>query len=233
MTVNDLKKLSPEERIKKLKELEEQKKKEIEQQKNDFEQDKKEIEDVEKEIKNAQGELNEKRKVKEKVPIPEFAKEDLEWLSEEGKQILSVQKGIKKEVFNDNFNDNEENKQSGKKISREEISLEETLSKEKTELQQMQVKYELQLSHKTMGDLYSEMVNIHKRVEEKGYVNQEEQKRVQYLSSAVEQKLEAVEEGNYSLSQELERTVSTVKQLSEGLRGMYKSNRKENEWYKN
>src|SRR3989344_5018328 len=212
MTVNDLKKLSPEERIKKLKELEEQKKKEI---------------------KNAQGELNEKRKVKEKVPIPEFAKEDLEWLSEEGKQILSVQKGIKKEVFNDNFNDNEENKQSGKKISREEISLEETLSKEKTELQQMQVKYELQLSHKTMGDLYSEMVNIHKRVEEKGYVNQEEQKRVQYLSSAVEQKLEAVEEGNYSLSQELERTVSTVKQLSEGLRGMYKSNRKENEWYKN
>ena len=92
MTVNDLKKLSPEERIKKLKELEEQKKKEIEQQKNDIEQDKKEIEDVEKEIKNAQGELNEKRKVKEKVPIPEFAKEDLEWLSEEGKQILSVQK---------------------------------------------------------------------------------------------------------------------------------------------
>ncbi|MBI2662330.1 hypothetical protein HYX11_02635 [Candidatus Woesearchaeota archaeon] len=228
MAVNDLKKLSPEERIKKLKELEEQKKKEIEQQKKDIEQDKKEIEDAEKEIKNAQEELNEKRKVKEKVPIPEFAKEDLEGLSEEGKQILSAQKGIKKEVFSEN----EENKQSGKNISREEISLEETLSKEKVELQQMQVKYELQLSHKPMQDLYSEMVNIYKRAEEKGYVSQEEERRVHYLSSAVEQKLEAVEEGSYSLSQELERTVSTVKQLSEGLRGMYKSHRREQDLYR-
>lgn len=227
MAVSDLKKLTPEERIAKLKELEAQKKKEIELQK-------KEIEDAEKEIKNAETELNETKKIKEKVPIPEAIKDDLEGLSEEGKEILKEQKGLKKSVA---AKEEVEEKKSSKGKDKE-ASLEETIASEKfttekfAEMQHLQAEYNTQLSQRPMKELYTEMVNIYKRVEEKGYVNPEEQRRAQYLSSAVEQKLEAVDEGVYTMSQELERSVSLVKQLSEGLRGMYKSGRKQNELYR-
>src|SRR3990167_2739866 len=84
MAKDELKDLPPEERIKRLKKLEEEKKKEIEE--------------AEKIIKESNEEITERRKWIEKVPIPQVAQDDLEGLGEEGKQLFNVHRGKKEEA---------------------------------------------------------------------------------------------------------------------------------------
>lgn len=76
----DLKNFPPEERVKRLKELEEQKNKEIEEAK--------------KLIKESEEEIIERRKWKDKVPMPEFVSGSLEGLSTEVKDILKTERGL-------------------------------------------------------------------------------------------------------------------------------------------
>lgn len=80
MAKPELEKLHPAERLKRLKELEQKKKQEIEE--------------AQQQIRESERELSEERKWKEKVPIPEIAKEDLEGLSEEGKALLKAHRGL-------------------------------------------------------------------------------------------------------------------------------------------
>lgn len=81
MAKPDLEKLHPAERLKQLKELEQKKKQEIEE--------------AQKLIRESEQELTEERKWKDKVPIPEVAKEELEGLSEEGKAVLKAHRGLR------------------------------------------------------------------------------------------------------------------------------------------
>ena len=76
----DLSKFPPEERIKKLKELEKKKKEEIAQ--------------ARKEIKESEDELTERQKWTDKVPIPQFAQEDLVGLSNEAKEMLKASRQL-------------------------------------------------------------------------------------------------------------------------------------------
>jgi hypothetical protein len=84
-----------------------------------------------------------------------------------------------------------------------------------------------------MRDLYAEMTKINREVEDKGYVNTEEQRRVQYLSSAVERKLNDIETGKYSFSAEVAAAASLVQQMGLKLRENYHRNKDRNEWYQN
>jgi hypothetical protein len=78
--LKNLKKLSPEERIKRLKELEDERKKEIEE--------------AEKMIKESQDEIQHQRELKSKVPIPQVAAIDVDALfSQEEKEIFKVSHG--------------------------------------------------------------------------------------------------------------------------------------------
>ncbi len=81
MAKSELEKLHPAERLKRLKELEQKKKQEIEE--------------AQQLIRESEQELSEERKWKEKVPIPEIAQENLEGLSEEGKALLKVHRGLR------------------------------------------------------------------------------------------------------------------------------------------
>ena len=75
--IKDIKKLSPEERIKKLKELEEQRKKEIEE--------------AHKLLKTSEDEVEEKRKLKENIPIPQLTSVDVGSLfSKEEKDLFET-----------------------------------------------------------------------------------------------------------------------------------------------
>ena len=67
------------------------------------------------------------------------------------------------------------------------------------------------------------MTQINKAAEEKGYVSAEEERRVEYLSSAVERKIEDVESGKYSLTEEVAMAVSVTRQIGSKLRDVYKS----------
>jgi len=73
-----------------------------------------------------------------------------------------------------------------------------------------------------MGELYSEIKNLYKAVEEKGYISREETGRVEYLAGAVERKLEDIEEGKYSLTEEAALAANITKQIGAKLRDTYK-----------
>lgn len=88
-----------------------------------------------------------------------------------------------------------------------------------------------QLSHRPMTEIYKEIKEIYKIVEDKGYLSSTEQKQVEYLSSAVQRKFEDEELGTYSFSEEAARAASVTQQLSSTLIGSYKG-RKMNEMYR-
>src|SRR3989344_6430365 len=91
--------------------------------------------------------------------------------------------------------------------------------------------YVEQLSHKPIGEIYQEIKDIYKSVEDKGYLSTLEQKQVLYLNSAVERKIEAEEHGTYSFSEEAARAASVTQQLSATMIGSYKG-KKHNEMYR-
>ena len=100
-----LKDLPPEERIKKLKELEEKKKREIAE--------------AEELIKESEKEMTGRDDWLRKVPIPEIGKEDLSGLGVEGKELLKTHKGI-----------SEEEVVEEESVVKKEESLEETIGQE-------------------------------------------------------------------------------------------------------
>lgn len=210
MTKDELKNLPPEDRIKKLKELQEKKKKELEEAK--------------KLIKDSESEISDRRKFKEKVPMPEFAKEDLKDLSAEAKEILKHSKGLKEKTTE---SDHEDDSSSDKAVTKEKNILDlETLthhSEHEIPPEILNSEYALQLSKEPMQELYQEMVNIYKSVEEKGYVSPEEEKKVEYLASAVERKVEDVDAGNYSFTESVAIAVGLTKTIGKKIRGLYKS----------
>ena len=216
MATDNLKELPPEERIKILKKLEEEKKKEIAE--------------AEKAIKESQDELTERRKWTDKVPIPQMSKDDFKGMSPDEAKVQESHKG-KKSSDNDDSSNKDENKKETSlkdvltpKVSGESIGLED-LAREHVELppEVMNSQYAMQLSQKPMDNLYHEITGIKQAVEDKGYISAEEEKRVNYLASAVEKKVEAGEDGKYSFTEDVAKAANLTRAISANLRGLYKS----------
>jgi hypothetical protein len=217
MAKDDLKGLPPEERIKILKKLEEEKKKEIAE--------------AEKAIKESQDELTERRKWADKVPIPQMSKDDFKGMSPDEAKVQESHKGKKSTSDYDVLEDDSEDKDKNSlkevltpRVSGESIGLED-LAREHVELppELMNSQYAMQLSQQPMQNLYHEITGIKQAVEDKGYISAEEEKRVNYLASAVEKKVEAGEDGKYSFTEDVARAANLTRAISANLRGMYKS----------
>lgn len=212
----NLKELPPEERIKKLKELEQQKKKEIE--------------DAQKQIKESESELSERQKVKEKIPIPEVAAADLKELTEQAQEIVRTHRGLRKENKNQSAGieevaEEETNKKSSSKSSSK-AGLEELTAQERADFdrgQLLQAEYTRFLSQKPMQSLYEEVRGIKAAVEDKGYINHEEERRIAYLSSAVERKVQDVQAGRYSFTEDVAMAASLTLQMGSKLKSLYRS----------
>lgn len=204
---DELNNLPPEERIKKLKELEKQKRKEIEE--------------AQKKIRESEDELKEKIKWHEKVPIPEFAQEHLTDLSPEAKEILHRGRGLNEiKVKSDSAVDSKKNKPSE--------SLEETLWREKSlevPREILEADYTRHLSQKPVQNLYQEMAKIKADVEDKGHMSRDDERRVEYMMGAVERK----QEEGYSFTEETARAASITQQMGAQLRNIYRS--KQNDLY--
>lgn len=239
MADKNLKDLPPEERIKKLKELEAQKKKEIE--------------DAQKQIKESEQEIIKEKKWKEIVPIPQVAQESLEGLSAEGKEILKNVKGKKEDKKGDKDEEKEgEKKKDGEKVAekvseKEELSLEETLMREKAAVSSgAQVQYELprelhpnhdyvrHLSETPAERLKEEAQSLYNAFKERGYMNDEEQKRAAELYTASDLKERAGDGGLYpSFTEEVAEKTSLVKQIAGHLlHNMYRAKKSGNEMYR-
>ncbi|MBU0457282.1 MAG: hypothetical protein ABH824_07260 [Nanoarchaeota archaeon] len=206
MADEELKNLPPEERIKRLKELENKRKKEIEEAQNL--------------IKESEEELTERRKWEDKVPLPEFASEDLQGLSEEAKEILRSQRGFKDKIKKEDSEEkSEENSEDGEKKrktikSRSNQDLE-MLAREQIDLPQeiINSEYAMQLGQKPVNDLYQEVREIGQRVEKRGYMTREEERRVEYTLAGIEKKFEAEESGTYSFTEKTAMRANLTQQL--------------------
>tara|TARA_Y100000310_G_C20690913_1_gene822128 strand:- start:1714 stop:2331 length:618 start_codon:yes stop_codon:yes gene_type:complete len=195
---DELQDLPPEERIKRLKELEKKRKKEIA--------------DAQEKIKESEDELRERLKWTQKVPIPEFAQENLTGLSEEAKEILKADKNIKEKVI--------ENEEPTPPV-KEEFNLEEAVGREEIQLppEIVNADYTRHLSQEPMRNLYTEMAQLRETVEEKGYMSSDDERKVEYTMAAIERKRD---EG-YSFTEETARAASITQQIGAGLRNVYKS----------
>ena len=78
----------------------------------------------------------------------------------------------------------------------------EMLARERVELppELLHSDYAAALSRKPMQNLYEEITKINRTVEDKGYINREEERRVEYLLAGVGKKIEA---GDWNLGNEL------------------------------
>jgi hypothetical protein len=139
-------------------------------------------------------------------------------MSEAEKEIIKAHKGLKEveEVV-------EEGEPVEKKEEEEGLALEETVARERAELpaELMESEYAIKLSQEPMENIQQEITNIYQAVEEKGYISQEEERRVEYLSAATERKLEDIEAGKYSLTEEVAEAALLTKRMGKKLREMY------------
>ncbi len=229
MADEDLKKLPPEERIKRLKELEQKRKKEIE--------------DAQKQIRESEQELTERKKWKDKVPIPEATQVDSEGLSEEGKQLLKVHKGKAAPK-----KDAEEEKESPRPMGKA-SRLEETVTREKIDLppQAMGMEYGATsapsftvayqpLRERPIAEVYQEMGSLKQAIEEKGYVSRADERKAEYLSGIAEERIKSSEQGKYSFTEETARAASLTQMLGSTIQQAYGRKDKgsvfEHDWYK-
>src|SRR3989338_6086516 len=228
MADENLKNLPAEERLKKLKDLEKKKKQEIEE--------------AQKQIRDSESEITEKKKWVDKVPIPEVAKEELEGLSDEGKQLVKTHKGTKEKTDPETA----ELTASSKKPARGTSKLEETVMQERVQvsaqaLQQMEYGAKARehiatdyrpLSQQSTMDLYQEIGSMKQVIESKGYISKADERKAEYLSGIVEERLQASKEGTYTFSEETARAASVTRQLAHNIKQAYKSGTFEHDWYK-
>ncbi|MBI2666149.1 hypothetical protein HYX13_00905 [Candidatus Woesearchaeota archaeon] len=204
-------------------------------------------------IREAEQELSERGKRKERIPIEEIAAEELEGLSQEGKNMVKALKNIHEKKTERAENQEKEQKQNtGRETDqkRKYEILEETIVKEGKNLPpgtaerptaEMQyrissrsplggaVAYGVQ-STKPLGELYQEASALRKSIEEKGYVSQADERKAEYFTAAVQGRMQAVEEGTYSLSEQAARAASLTQMIGENIQQTYRGKRK-NEWY--
>ncbi len=106
------------------------------------------------------------------------------------------------------------------------MGLEELTARERTDIdhgQLLQAEYTRFLSQKPMHSLYDEVKGIKAVVEDKGYINHEEERRIAYLSSAVERKVQDVQSGKYSFTEDVAMAASLTLQMGSKLKNLYRS----------
>ncbi len=115
-----------------------------------------------------------------------------------------------------------------------------TLSAEANEARQMQygvspeqrfgVAYGAQ-STKPLNELYQEASVLKQSIEDKGYISRADERRAEYLTAVVQERLQAAEEGTYSLSEQAARAASLTQMIGETIQHSYQRRRSGNQWY--
>lgn len=194
--IDELKKLTVEERIIKLKELEKKKKEEIQN-----------AQDL---IKKSEAELEENEKQKKQIPIPQLKAVDLTQLfTEEEKQIFNTKRFETK-----------------KPIKEEELLLEETIATEQARKPEMmnlaEQEYRIQLSKEPTKQLYSEIKSMYQEIQDKGYTNPEERQKIENIQYAMNKKREDIETGSYNPSQYISQALNKSQELADKIKKMYR-----------
>ncbi|MBU4283632.1 MAG: hypothetical protein KKA61_00165 [Nanoarchaeota archaeon] len=199
--LNEIKKLSPEERIKKLKGIKEK--------------NKKEINEAEKLIKDSIREINIQEEIKD-LPIPQIKAVDIESLfSPEEKEVFATKRY-------------ENARQSHVEEETAEMPLEETVEKEKPEITkeelEAQKQYQiLELRREPTENVVQEIENVYRQVRETGGVTGEQMTRAYAANVIAEERQREIERGTYRrISEEISDQLSIAKQIFNSIQEKYK-----------
>jgi len=182
--IDEIKKLSPEERIRKLKEV--------------TEKDKKEIESAQKLIKQSEAEIEEERRMREQIPIPQVKAVDIsELFTQEEKAIYRTKRGVGPER-----EEEAEEKPLEQAVEEEEVKLTEEQQKEQ------QNQYMQALEGKPQENIYNAVANVIGEAKEAGYMTNEQRNFV-YAARDV------TEERGYT-GERIQEELSMIKRVSGG-----------------
>jgi len=193
-TLEDVKKLSVEERIKKLRELEEKNKEEIRK--------------AQELLKESEEELEDKEKEKAEIPIPQLRAVDIgELFTEEEKQMFKAkrfkeEKPKKKEALEETV------EIEGKKLTPKQV-------------EQAQQQYRTQLSREPVKELYNKISEIRQDVQGTGYMTAEQQSQIVNIEYALDRKREDIESGEYNPSEYAANKLVATQRIGEELKKKY------------
>jgi len=208
MSKEDLVGLSPAEKIKKLKEIEQKKKKEIEE--------------AHQLIQESEQELSAEEEWKRKVPIPQVARDDFSDATAEELEMQSAHRGasVQGTALEDELE--KKAKQVGESISWKEQEGTETLeqltgSASRTISGLANTDYAAHLSQQPIDKLRSDVYKIIDTASEKGYFSEDDQRKLEYHIAGIDMKMDAAESGTYkSFSEQVAQEASEVKKLASG-----------------
>ncbi len=199
--LKEIKKLSPEERIKKLKKIEEE--------------NKKEINEAEKLIKDSIKEINIKEEIRD-LPIPQVKAVDIESLfSPEEKEVFAAKRY-------------ENARQRHAEEETAEIPLEETLEQEKPEITEEELEAQrqyqiLELRREPTKNIVQELQNIYHQVRGTGEVTGEQMTRAYVANVIAEERQREIERGTYERKdEEISSQLSIARQISKSIQDKYK-----------
>ncbi len=215
--LDEIKKLSPEDRIKKLKELQEK--------------DKKEIEKAQALIKESEEEAVREQEV-QNIPIPQIKSVDINSLfTPEEKELFKAKRGISgklQDISDTDKFDLDKSDKPNKSNKFKHPSLEEVAAKEShkaflsQEEEHSQVQYLSQLSEKPAVDLYDRMKNIYNDVKSSGYISNSQKQELQNINYANRRKLDAIHSGEYgNVSKETAREMVLTEKMRSWLQDSY------------
>ncbi|MBW2978243.1 hypothetical protein KY331_05335 [Candidatus Woesearchaeota archaeon] len=203
--LDELKKLSPQERIKKLKEL--QKK------------DKEEIEKAQNLILESEEDMAREEEVK-KMPIPQLKAIDIGSLfSSEEKELFRAKRFIE-------VKKPEAEKEKPALPKPEERPLEEVAAEAeilKIEEEKAHAQYLNQLSEQPADKIYNRMKEIYSEAKEKGYISPGRMEEINNLGYANTRKFDDARVGEYSPTQEAAREMVLTQKMKNMLQRMYKA----------
>ena len=193
--INNVKKLSVEDRIKKLKEIEKKNKEEI-----------KKAQDL---LRESEEELEEKDKERADIPIPQMRAVDIDALfSEEERQMFKAK----------HFREDKHKKEDI--VLEDTVSVEERkLKPEQIEIVQQQ--YRTQLSKEPIKNLYNKVNEIRQNVSSNGYMSEEQQRQVANIEYALDRKREDIESGAYNPSEYAAHKLVSTQIIGEELKKKY------------
>lgn len=192
--IEETKKLTVEERIKKLKEIEKKNKEEIQKAQNL--------------LRESEEELVDKDKEKADIPIPQLKSVDIGALSSEEEKQMFKAKTFKDDV-------------PQKKEVLEETVFEEEKKLTPEQQQQAQQQYRTQLSQQPIEQLYDKVNDIRGNVSSSGYMNEQQQKELNNIEYALDKKQQDINDGEYSPSEYAANKLVSTKQVGEELKKKY------------
>ena len=193
--LEELKNLSPEDRIKKLKEIQERRKKEIEE--------------AQELMSLTEEELKQLQRDKDQLPIPELKSDTFEnLLGETDKEMFRMKRFVKERTAV-----SEGKKSDGTATAFEEVPLEETLRRDapqvSPELREAMEKeqYVKQLAMLPAQQLYNAIKGIQESYQSTGLITDDQRGELYTLNKAMQEKADAIRAGEYNPSEYIKKEV--------------------------